>query len=187
MSRSLVELDLSANELEELPSTLAGCAALERLTAAQNQLKEAPAGLATLETLKLLDLSDNQISFLDPAHWRHRPSIQILLRGNPITREEHLQRASPQGSLNSAEDSLPTLLPKGSRPRAGCKSTMDLQRPCPTAPMPAWEDQVQQQHLLTQPGPSSAAAPPRRSVPGIFRLWASLRSFGLARIGLDNY
>uniref|UniRef100_A0A4W3GYI6 Leucine-rich repeat-containing protein 7 n=1 Tax=Callorhinchus milii TaxID=7868 RepID=A0A4W3GYI6_CALMI len=57
--RSLEELYLDANQIDELPKPLFGCQALRKLSVPDNDLSSLPTTIASLVNLRELDISKN--------------------------------------------------------------------------------------------------------------------------------
>jgi len=66
----LEELVLSENNLEEIPSSITGIAALRVLKLQANKLKILPYDLAEVQTLEELDCSNNESLEMVPKPWR---------------------------------------------------------------------------------------------------------------------
>ncbi len=77
-------LDLSANQLKELPTSLGNLAQLETLWLSDNQLKELPASLGNLAQLEDLDLAANQLKELPVFLGNLAELKQLYLKNNPI-------------------------------------------------------------------------------------------------------
>ena len=80
-ARWLVKLDVSGNELLELPGELRLCVELEELVAADNCLLEYPVALCSLPRLLRLDLRDNLLVEL-PEELLGLSALEELLLGN---------------------------------------------------------------------------------------------------------
>ena len=59
---ALTELDLSENELTEMPEELGGLTNIEEINLSMNKLEKLPASIANLKQLKKLTIFNNKIS-----------------------------------------------------------------------------------------------------------------------------
>uniref|UniRef100_A0A8C4N4K0 PDZ domain-containing protein n=2 Tax=Eptatretus burgeri TaxID=7764 RepID=A0A8C4N4K0_EPTBU len=83
--RSLVELYLDANQIEELPRQLFNCRALRKLSVPDNDLMGLPSAISCLTTLKELDISKNGIQCL-PENIKSCRGLSVVEASvNPIT------------------------------------------------------------------------------------------------------
>uniref|UniRef100_UPI00358E7156 leucine-rich repeat-containing protein 7-like n=1 Tax=Myxine glutinosa TaxID=7769 RepID=UPI00358E7156 len=83
--RSLVELYLDANQIEELPRQLFSCRALRKLSVPDNDLMGLPSAISCLTTLKELDISKNGIQCL-PENIKSCRGLSVVEASvNPIT------------------------------------------------------------------------------------------------------
>lgn len=86
LPNSLEELDLSENELQELPISIAGLKQLTRFVIKQNRLHELPDVLAGLTKLQYLDAADNSIGIVSSNLLEGTNLSELWLKGNPIDR-----------------------------------------------------------------------------------------------------
>lgn len=83
----LEELDLSGNQFEEVPQTIARLSRLKRLTLANNRLKALPGELGKLTELEYLDASENRLTFLPDGLLTGMCSLsELWLKNNPMDR-----------------------------------------------------------------------------------------------------
>jgi len=80
----LIQLDLSNNQLAEAPP-FSPRLRLEVLNLSHNQLTDLPLDLDQLTNLTHLDLSHNRFSGIPPVLSRLHPLLSLDLRGNPLT------------------------------------------------------------------------------------------------------
>jgi hypothetical protein len=81
---SLLEINLSGNELQQLPVEMGRCKSLTTLSLSHNRLAELPASLLTLGNLRTLDLASNNLSSL-PYRFGDLKCIRSLnLSGNML-------------------------------------------------------------------------------------------------------
>ncbi|MDJ0542954.1 MAG: leucine-rich repeat domain-containing protein, partial [Microcystis sp. M53601_WE4] len=81
---SLQELNLSFNQISEIPEALTQLTSLQILGLTNNQIREIPEALAQLTSLQLLDLSNNQISEIPKALAQLTPLQVLYLSHNQI-------------------------------------------------------------------------------------------------------
>mmetsp|Transcript_58440 Transcript_58440/g.163713 ORF Transcript_58440/g.163713 Transcript_58440/m.163713 type:complete len:280 (+) Transcript_58440:61-900(+) len=87
LSDALEELDLSGNDLEELPTCVANLRVLQRLNISKNRLTSLPGELQRLSNLQKLDASDNRLSSLPQDMLPGMTSLsELWLKGNPMQR-----------------------------------------------------------------------------------------------------
>lgn len=77
-------VDISNNQLEELPSFLFGCAQITELLASNNSLQHLSFEIGHMSQLKTLDLSKNSIKELPQELSNCSKLRSLLLTGNPI-------------------------------------------------------------------------------------------------------
>ena len=82
--RNVVELDLSNNDITEVPPSIGGLAGLEKLNLMGNRLQTLPAEIAQLRRLVLLGLKDNLLEHL-PALGGMACLEQLFLTSNRLT------------------------------------------------------------------------------------------------------
>ncbi|CAO3590356.1 unnamed protein product [Absidia cylindrospora] len=85
---SLVNLNISRNQLDSLPTSIGQCQALKTLNVSKNHLTSLPATLVDLDSLELLDISENLLCII-PADILERMKMTLLITGNPLTRPGH--------------------------------------------------------------------------------------------------
>ncbi|KAI9314799.1 hypothetical protein BX666DRAFT_1963691 [Dichotomocladium elegans] len=95
---ALVHLNVSDNQLDTLPKSIAQCRNLKTLNVSKNHLTTLPADLVQLNRLELFDLSENLLCIL-PADILERMHTTLLITGNPLTRPGH---CDIQGTGSSA-------------------------------------------------------------------------------------
>ena len=74
----IIQLDLSDNNLSELPAVLFQCLNLEQLNLSQNQLSELPEALGRFIKLRHLNLSQNNLEGL-PKSFKELNSLKKLM------------------------------------------------------------------------------------------------------------
>ncbi|MDO9512937.1 MAG: hypothetical protein Q7J34_14375 [Bacteroidales bacterium] len=84
----LTYLDLSANKFKNFPDSLCRLPVLAELRLANNQIVDLTPWIGELTTLKILDLSGNRIKELPEELARIGGLKLLILKGNPISREE---------------------------------------------------------------------------------------------------
>uniref|UniRef100_A0A7S1AJF5 Uncharacterized protein n=1 Tax=Noctiluca scintillans TaxID=2966 RepID=A0A7S1AJF5_NOCSC len=85
--KSLSEVDLSRNEIQELSPSLSSVTCLVRLDLYSNHLQELPGSLGGLSNLVHLDVSSNQLKALPPEFFQGTLLLaELWLKGNPIDR-----------------------------------------------------------------------------------------------------
>ncbi|CDH49598.1 predicted protein [Lichtheimia corymbifera JMRC:FSU:9682] len=111
----LQHLDISYNQLQELPSDLIMRQQhhhpLKTLNLAHNRLTALPESLSDLSSLELLNVSDNQINVF-PMGLLEKPSLHVLFTGNPVavSSNESLSSTAPINETNEhASSSSPHL------------------------------------------------------------------------------
>ncbi|WP_374939414.1 COR domain-containing protein [Tolypothrix sp. FACHB-123] len=82
---NLTQLHLGGNEITEIPEALAQLTNLTQLDLSDNQITEILEALAQLTNLRVLDLSDNQITEIPEALAQLTNLTQLDLSGNQIT------------------------------------------------------------------------------------------------------
>jgi Leucine-rich repeat (LRR) protein len=93
---ALTELDLSRNQLIELPDTMGNLSVLTSLNLCRNQLTEPPSAMSNLSALTSLDLSTNQLTELPDTMGNLSALTSLNLCRNLLTR-----LPSSMGSLSS--------------------------------------------------------------------------------------
>uniref|UniRef100_A0A383W029 Leucine-rich repeat-containing N-terminal plant-type domain-containing protein n=1 Tax=Tetradesmus obliquus TaxID=3088 RepID=A0A383W029_TETOB len=110
----LTKLDMSYNELKQLPAELWSLVALNTLLLSSNQLQQLPPGIEALEALKQLDLSENPLTSL-PEQVADLPALASLSCNNCGLQQlpERLGEQQPQLSAVNVAGNQLTLLPAG--------------------------------------------------------------------------
>lgn len=106
IGKVLEELDISGNELEELPK-LDDLAALQRLIVARNKLNTLTEALGKLSSLQHLDAADNRITSVHANLFTGCISLsELWLKGNPMDRLVLQETPGFQGFLERRKQRL---------------------------------------------------------------------------------
>lgn len=93
---SLISLNLSHNQLDYIPKSIARCTRLKSLNLSKNHLTCLPSDLMNLHQLELFDISENLLCIMPAEILERLSSTALLITGNPLTRPGHcdLQQTS---------------------------------------------------------------------------------------------
>ncbi|KAI8368129.1 uncharacterized protein BYT42DRAFT_585371 [Radiomyces spectabilis] len=89
----LIHLNVSNNQLDAIPKSIAQCHMLRTLNVSKNHLTTLPADLVELRRLELFDISENLLCIM-PADILERMRTTLLITGNPLTRPGHCDLGS---------------------------------------------------------------------------------------------
>ncbi|KAI7853829.1 hypothetical protein BDC45DRAFT_510227 [Circinella umbellata] len=90
---TLLHLNVSDNQLSTIPKSIAACSKLRTLNVSKNHLATLPADLVQLTQLELFDLSENLLCIM-PADILERMRTTLLITGNPLTHPGHCDLAN---------------------------------------------------------------------------------------------
>ena len=104
LQRTITTLYLKGNQLEELPSEIFRLTALEELDLSNNQLKKLPAEVDQLTALMGLNLSGNQLEELDLSRYGGSPLL-LVQRGAHFHARSNREFKLPRARADVADRS----------------------------------------------------------------------------------
>lgn len=127
---TLISLNVSHNQLDFIPKSIADCQLLKTLNLSKNHLTTLPADLVNLRKLELFDISENLLCIMPAEILERMQSAALLITGNPLTRPgncDQRQDAYARILQQMTQRGVTRLSPAASRDQCGPRGMGCLQ------------------------------------------------------------
>ncbi|KAI7887833.1 uncharacterized protein EV154DRAFT_539569 [Mucor mucedo] len=134
---TLLSLNVSHNQLDFVPKSIASCSRLKTLNLSKNHLTSLPADLVNLRRLELFDISENLLCIMPAEILERMQSATLLITGNPLSRPgncDERQDAYTQILQQMTQRGVTRSSPAPSRDQCGPRG-MGCLHPLPSPPV----------------------------------------------------